>query len=100
MGFNTKVSRHASQDDLADVALAELQDEVVVLRAIDLVGVDHNSLAVLNEGFVTLEPVGSRTGKAVKVQCPTAIEHLDLVHHILDGSAEFPRMIGGIVVVR
>jgi len=39
----------------------ELQDNVVILWAIDLVGAGHDGLAVFNEGLVTLKPVGGPT---------------------------------------
>ncbi len=84
---------------LADVALAELKHNVVVLRAIDFVGAGHYCLAVFNEGLVTLEPVSARPCEPFKAQHPTSIEHVDLVHQILEGPSEFPRVIGGVVVV-
>ncbi len=99
VGFDTEIRRHSRQDDLADVALAELQHQIVVLGAIDLVWAGHDGLAVLDEWFVPLEPVGTRPGEAVEVQRAWAIKHLDLVHNLLESSFELPPVIGGVVVV-
>ena len=38
VGFDTQVGGHPGQNHLADAALAKLQNEVVVLRSVDLVG--------------------------------------------------------------
>jgi len=48
VGLNTKIGWTSLPGCLADVSLPELQDQVVVLRTIDLVGADYNGLAVLN----------------------------------------------------
>ena len=47
MGSKTKVGRHPSKDYLADVTFSDLQDQIVVLRIIELVRADRNGLAVL-----------------------------------------------------
>src|SRR5205085_2377176 len=63
VALDAEVGQHPRQGHLVDAALAELQDEVVGLRAPHLVGTDHHRLAVLNEGLVAVEPVGPEPGK-------------------------------------
>ena len=57
--LDTEVRRHPRQDDLAYLALAELQDNVVVLRAIDFMGAGYDGFAVVNQWLVTFEPICS-----------------------------------------
>ncbi len=66
MSLDAEVGRHPGQDDLTDVAFTELQHDIVILRAIDLMGAGYNGLAVLDEGLVTLEPVGARPGETLE----------------------------------
>ena len=59
----------------------------------------HNGLAVLDVRLVTLQPIGARPGKTLKAQSASAIEHLNVMHHFLDGSFELPAVIGGVIVM-
>jgi hypothetical protein len=64
------------------------------------VGVDDDRLAVVDVRLVALQPVGAGALEAVCSQLAFAVEHADLVHHLLDGAAELPAMIRRVVVMR
>ncbi len=53
VGLDAEVGRHA------DVTLTELQDNLAVLRSLDLVGAGNDGFAVFNKPLVTLKPVGA-----------------------------------------
>ena len=59
MGFDAHVRQHAAEDHLTDAALAQLQNEVVGLRAEDFVWTDDDRLAVLDIGLEAINPVPS-----------------------------------------
>ena len=60
----------------------------------------NNGLSILDIGLVALEPVGPRALESIQAERAAAAKHVDLVHDLLDGSAELPAVIGGIVIVR
>ncbi len=59
VGLDAEVGRHPCSDVLSDVTLTELQDNLAVLRALDLVGAGNDGFAVFNKPLVTLKPVGA-----------------------------------------
>ncbi len=66
VALDAEVRQLSRQDDLVDAALPQLQDEVVGLRAPQLMGADDDGLAVLDEGLVAWEPVGPGAGESVE----------------------------------
>src|SRR6516162_5755153 len=58
MGFDAHVRQHAAEDHLA-----QLQNEVVGLRAEDFVRADDDRLAVLDIGLEPINPVRARVGE-------------------------------------
>ena len=97
--FDTHVCQHPAEDDLADAALAQLQDEVVCLRSPYPVGTNHDGLSVLDVGLEALQPVGTRSGEAVEAQHSATSEHLGLCLFGLKGSVEFLSLIRGVEIV-
>ena len=62
MGLGAQVRRHPGQHDLVDPALAELEEQVVGLGPVDLVGTGDDGFAVLDVRLVPGQPVGARAG--------------------------------------
>ena len=100
MGFCTQVGGHAGQDYLTDASLAQLQNEIIAFRPVNLVRAGHDGLAVINVVLVAFEPVGARTLEAFERQGVFAVKHADRVHEGFEGTLHFPAMIVGIVVMR
>src|SRR5262249_36056866 len=59
MRFHAHVRQHPTEDDLADAAFAQLQNQIVGLRAKYPVWTDNDRLAVFNVRLEALEPVGA-----------------------------------------
>ena len=66
MRLRAEVGRHAGEDHLVDPALAELQVQVVLRRAVDLVRRADDGLAVLDVFLVLRHPVGAGTFEVIK----------------------------------
>ena len=49
MGFYAHIGEHATEHDLAHVAFAQLEYEIVCLRAKDLVRTDYDGFAIVDE---------------------------------------------------
>jgi len=60
----------------------------------------YDGVAVLDERLVLLQPVRVGAGETVEVKGTGPVEYFDLVHHVLDGAAELPRVVGGEVALR
>ena len=56
-------------------------------------GADHDRLAVLDEGLVALEPIGPGAIEPLDTERVGSIKFLLIEHHLLDGTAELPRLI-------
>src|SRR5215510_920422 len=65
--FDAHVGQHSAKNYLADLALAELQNEVVGLWPEHAVRRDHDSFAVLDIGPETLQPVGTGPFEAIEI---------------------------------
>src|SRR5215831_8327662 len=57
MRLDAYVRQHAAEDDLADPALAQLQDQIVGLRPEHLVRADDDGLPVFDVRLEAVEPV-------------------------------------------
>ena len=77
-----------------------MQGEVVGLRSEKLVRARHDGLAVVDERLVSLEPIRPRPGEALNVEGAAAVEHMDVVHQLLERPLELPPMVQGEVVMR
>jgi hypothetical protein len=100
VGFDAEIRAHTRQDDALDSALAQLQHQVVALWAVDFVRTRDDGLPVFDVLLVAGQPIGAGSLEAVCGQRTGAGKHTDGVHHRLDGTAELPRVIRRIVVVR
>src|SRR5262245_29512935 len=67
--LHTDVGQHASENDLADAAFAQLQDEVVGLRSPDLVRTHDDGLPILDVWLEALEPVRPGSREAIEGEC-------------------------------
>jgi hypothetical protein len=97
--LDAEVGRHAGQDDLVDAALAELEGQVVGFGAVDLVRAGDRHVGVLDQGPEGLVPVGAGAIEALGGQGTLPVEHPHGVHHLLEGAAEGPPVVVGVVVV-
>ena len=70
MGFDTHVCQHAAEDHLTDAAFAQLQNEVVGLRAEDFVRADDNRLAVLDIGLEAINQSAPELANPARVSGP------------------------------
>ena len=82
-----------------DAPLSKLQGQVVALRTVDLVRAHNDGCTLFNVGLVALEPVGAGALELLQVERALAVEHVDVVHHLLERPLEFPTVIRGIVIV-
>jgi hypothetical protein len=98
--FYAHVRQHSTEDDLADAALAELQYQVVRLRAKDPTRTHNDGLAVFDVGLEALEPVGSRVGEPLETQSSASQEHLDFGLIGLQWAFELPSAVRGKEIVR
>src|SRR5216683_552246 len=68
MGLNAHVCQHAAEEDLTHPPFAQLQDEIVGLRAPNLVRADDDRSSVFNVGLEAVQPVRTRVREAGQVQ--------------------------------
>jgi hypothetical protein len=57
--FNTHVRQHSAENDLANSALAQLQYEIIGLRAPDAMGCDYDRFAILDVRLEAIELIGA-----------------------------------------
>src|SRR5215469_3882768 len=57
MGFDADVRQHAAKDDFSDAPFAQLQDQIVGLRAPHFMRADDDRPSVFNVGLEAIEPV-------------------------------------------
>ena len=68
MRFDAHVGQHSAKNDLVDLPLVQLKNEVVGLRAPDLMRRDDDSFAVLDVWFKRLQPISAGPFKAIETR--------------------------------
>ena len=91
--LGAQVGGHAGQDHPVDAPLAQLQNEVIRFGPVNFVCTADDRLAVVDVGFVPLQPIGAGTFEALHAQGVIAIEHADLVHQFFKSPFEAPTVI-------
>src|SRR5262245_42296389 len=100
MRFDAHIGEHSTENDLADLAFAELENEVVGLWPKHAMRRDDNSLAVFDVRLKPLQPVRAGSFETIEIQDSFASEH-PRVHLIgFERSVKFPACVGGIEIVR
>src|SRR5262249_34697922 len=100
MGFDADIGQHAAKYDLANPALAELQDQVVGLGSPNLVRADDDRLPVFDIRLEPVQPVGAGFCKARQGQRSSSRKCVGLEFVSLKGAVEVPGAVRRIEVVR